>query len=164
MSNSQQPPASENNGDDNADEPDRPIQLPNRILVDNKGSPYISVNEYMRIKLERNKVYLKFLTLHNELLRKEIILNYRTYDMNKQKIQAFDEINRIEALQANYFVSAQEDKVTKMYAELNRMAPLDYEQLQSDIEKLRKECLKLRILIDNFNDKIPRTINIIGVN
>lgn len=156
---------SSNQSDDpDKEDPDRPIQLPNRVLIDTKGEPYISVEEYMRIKLDRNKIYLKFLTLHNELLRKEIILNYRTYDMNKQKIQAFEEINRIEALQADYFVSAQEERVTKMYYDLNRMSPTDYDQLQSDIDKLRKECMKLRVLIDNFNEKIPRTIHIIGVN
>jgi len=152
-----------NSGPPNSEQEDI-IRLPNQYLVDGTGTPCIPVAEYMRIKLERNKVYVKFLTLHNELLRKEIILNYRTYDMNKKKLSVFDEINRIEELQASYFVSDHETRVTKMYSDVNSMVPDGYDELQTDIDKLRRECIKLRAQIDNFNDKIPRTVNILGIH
>jgi hypothetical protein len=84
--------------------------------------------------------------------------------MNKKKLSSFEEINRIEDLQASYFVSDQETRVTKMYADVNSMVPDGYDELQSDIDKLRRECIKLRTQIDNFNDRIPRTVNILGIH
>ena len=127
------------------------------------SSAYVTVSEYLTIKQERNQLYIKFLSLHNELLRKEIILNYRNYDINKQKIKVFEDIIQIEQRQAIHFDPDQEDHVCEMYAGINELEPADHIELTADIEKLRNECLKLRDQIDCFNEQIPRTVNVVSV-
>ena len=122
---------------------------------------YIHVDDYIRLKLKRNNLYIKFLETHNLLLKKEMIISYRTFDLNNKKINIFNSINKIEEKQLNNFNENQDDVTNKMYDDINIQDPLQMDELIEEIKNIRKEYDKLEKEIDEFNNTNPKILNII---
>ncbi len=120
----------------------------------------IAVSDYLKIKLDRNKLYSEFLTKHNELLNKEIILSYRTSETNKKKLEMFNSVNEIEKKQFHNFSPEQEEYVKTIYTQINELMPNDHAALINDINELKQECMRLRERVNDFNLQIPNTIDI----
>jgi esterase/lipase len=122
---------------------------------------YIRVDDYLRLKLKRNKLYIKFLETHNLLLKKEMIISYRTFDLNNKKINIFNSINVIEEEQLKKFNEEQDEKTNKMYDNINNQDPHQMDELIEEIKNIRKEYDKLEKEIDEFNNTNPKILNII---
>jgi hypothetical protein len=122
---------------------------------------YIHIDDYIRLKLTRNNLYIKFLEIQNTLLKKEMIISYRTFDLNKKKIDTFKSINLIEENQLKCFDEEQDQKINKMYDDINNQNPLQMEELLEEINNLRKSYIELEKEIDLFNNNHPRILNII---
>lgn len=120
----------------------------------------IAVQDYLNIKMDRNYIYIEFLKKHNELIKKEIILNYRTHQANTKKLEMFDTVNAIEQQQSIQFLPAQEEYVKTIYTKINQFIPENEDGLLDEINKLKEECVVLLDKVNNFNIKIPSTLDI----
>jgi hypothetical protein len=120
----------------------------------------ISVHDYLNIKLDRNKIYTEFLKKHNEVIKKEIILNYRTSEINKKKLDMFATVDAIEKKQLIQFSPEQEEYVKTIYMQINKLIPENEDDLLNQINKLKEECVVLLDQINDFNIKIPNTLDI----
>jgi hypothetical protein len=122
--------------------------------------PVVHVKDYLQCKLDRNNLFIKFLETHNKLLKKEILISYRTCLINDKKIKMFKSANEFELKQLESFKPELEDTVRDIYFQINKM-PLDgADELFKDVTILRKECMSLQEQLNNSNKKIPKTLDI----
>lgn len=132
-------------------------------MSDTEG-PYMHVSEYVQLKLTRNNLYLKLLDVHNKLLQKELVLNYRTFDLNKTKINLFKSVNEIEQQQLEQYIQEREEKVCEIYETINNSVPNHADELIEEIIVLRNEFLDLQCQIDTFNNQVPQELKIVQMS
>lgn len=120
----------------------------------------IAVHDYLNIKMDRNNLYIEFLKIHNELIKKEIILNYRISEANKKKLDLFAKVNLIEQKQSIKFLPEQEEFVKNIYTNINQFVVENEDSLINDINKMKETCVALLQQIDTLNLKIPNTLDI----
>lgn len=124
---------------------------------------FTSVEEYVKIKIERNRVMKDYLDLKNTILQKEILFNHKNMLVNKQKIAIIDEINTIEAKQSVRFLPELEDILVDKYKQVNGLQVDGEQTLASDIRKLHKAIGDLANKVVELNEQIPKKIDYINI-
>lgn len=124
---------------------------------------FTTANPYVLQKIKRNDMMINSLELQNTILQKEILLNYRTSEVNLKKIDIIKKINNIESKQLQNFLQQNEEVTRDMYTETNELHVQNYENLKNEIIDLHIKCGKMLQDVIKLNDEIPKTLEYINV-
>lgn len=118
---------------------------------------FTTMEPYITQKINRNKKMISLLETQNIILQKEILLNYRTSEINSKKIEMIKKINDMESTQMSTFDLKTEEITKSMYQQTNDLSVVNYDKMKAEIIALHKECEVILQQVNQLNNDIMKT-------
>lgn len=122
-----------------------------------------SIEEYVKLKIQRNKAMLDCLNIKNNIIKKEILFNHKDMLINNEKILIINKINEIEEKQTRRFMEEYEQILVEKYNQVNNLKVENVNILKEEIINLHQEYIKKVNEVLELNNKIPTKLDYINI-
>lgn len=115
---------------------------------------FSTANEFVQIKIERNKTIIALLESQNKLVKLQMILFYRIINSNIKKIETVKSVNEIEYKQLNDYNLEREYEIGYLTNIVNETS-VDTETIIEEINILKDNITNILEKIHILDSKIP---------
>jgi hypothetical protein len=121
---------------------------------------YTTAESFVQMKLQRNAIMNIFLIVEDKLLKAEMVMRLRLLEFNQKRKSWVAELDKIENTQLKNYSLEKESIVTEITTKINTHPNI--EELQKEINELRKKYQTYLKQIQDINSKIPSKIPIVN--